>query len=411
MRESDDAGTTPAPEQPVPPPGPFSGITVLDLTRVLAGPYCTMLLSDLGARIIKVERPEEGDDARHIGPFLTSDSGDEKSAYFMSLNRGKESIALDLGEEPDRAIFERLLARADVLVENFRPGAMDRHGYGWEALHERFPRLIYAAVSGFGHTGPYARRPAYDMVVQAMGGIMSLTGQPGGEPTRVGSSIGDITAGLFTAIGVSAALYHRATTGEAQKIDVGMLDAQVAILENAIARYQATGEVPGPIGARHPSITPFGAFATRDGWVVVAAGNDTLFRTLCETLARPELADRAEFGTNALRTEHERALHVLLEEAFSTADTATWLERLERSGVPCGPINDVSQVLSDPQVLARNMVVRVADTETGSFSVAGNPIKLSRFPDPDYRGPVPDLDAHRSALLSELAEEPEEHSS
>jgi CoA:oxalate CoA-transferase len=221
----------------MPNPGPLSGITVLDLTRVLAGPFCTMILSDLGARVIKVERPGTGDDARAIGPFVESPGGEHrKSAYFMSLNRGKQSLALDLKAETDRRIFEQLLARADVLVENFRPGTMERLGYGWETLHPSFPRLVYAAASGFGHTGPRASRPAYDMVVQGMGGIMSLTGQPGGPPTRVGTSIGDIAAGLFTAVGVSAALHHRTRSGRGSKVDVAMLDSQVAILENAIAR-------------------------------------------------------------------------------------------------------------------------------------------------------------------------------
>ena len=217
--------------------GPLADITVLDLTRVLAGPFCTLVLADLGARVIKVEHPERGDDARHIGPFI----GD-RSAYFASLNRGKQSIGLDLKAPRDREHFEGLVAQADVLVENFRAGTMERLGYGWEALHARHPRLIYAAASGFGHTGPYADRPAYDMVVQAMGGIMSLTGSPGGPPTRVGTSIGDLAAGLFTAIGVNTALYHRERTGEGIKVDVAMLDAQVALLENAIARYGATGE-------------------------------------------------------------------------------------------------------------------------------------------------------------------------
>jgi CoA:oxalate CoA-transferase len=239
--------------------GPLSGVTVLDLTRVLAGPFCTLLLGDLGARVIKVESPS-GDDSRHIGPFVKG-----KSAYFMSLNRGKESVVLDLREPAGRDMFENLLARADVLVENFRPGTMERLGYGFESLHARFPRLIYAAASGFGHTGPQADRPAYDMVVQAMGGIMSLTGHPGGPPTRVGTSIGDIAAGLFTAVGIASALFHRTQSGTGAKIDVAMLDCQVAILENAIARYFATGEVPGPLGARHPSITPFPAIHARDG--------------------------------------------------------------------------------------------------------------------------------------------------
>ena len=230
--------------------GPLKGVTVIDLTRVLAGPYCTLVLADLGARVIKVETPGGGDDSRTFGPFIEG-----KSAYFMSINRGKESISLNLKEDGDRAVFEDLLAGADVVVENFRAGTMERLGYGWEALHARFPRLIYAACSGFGHTGPYAGRPAYDVVVQAMGGIMSLTGQPGGPPARVGSSVGDIVAGLFTAIGINGALYRRTMTGEGMKLDVSMLDCQVAILENALARYFASGEVPGPLGTRHPSIT------------------------------------------------------------------------------------------------------------------------------------------------------------
>ncbi len=380
--------------------GPLAGIVVVDLTRVLAGPFCTMQLADLGARVIKVERPDGGDDARQIGPFVGG-----KSAYFGSLNRGKQSIALDLKAAPDREIFEKLLARADVLVENFRPGTMEKLGYGWEDLQRRFPRLIYAAVSGFGHTGPYAARPAYDIVVQGMGGIMSLTGQPGGEPARVGTSLGDIVAGLFTTIGINAALASRESSGLGTKIDVSMLDSQVAILENAIARYTATGSVPGPLGTRHPSITPFAAFAAKDTHVIIAAGNDALFRTLCTSLERQELAEDPRFATNDLRTQHEAALREELESALRSRTAAEWLEVLEPAGVPCGPINDVEQVLSDPQVRARNMLVRVEDPEAGTLEMAGNPIKFSSHPDPETRGPVPDLDGDRTALLRELNEE------
>jgi CoA:oxalate CoA-transferase len=374
--------------------GPLSGITVLDLTRVLAGPYCTMVLADLGARVIKVERPDGGDDARHFGPFMGG-----KSAYFMSLNRGKESIALDLKDPADRARFETLLAEADVLVENFRPGTMEKLGYGWESLHGRHPRLIYAATSGFGHTGPYAERPSYDIVAQAMGGIMSLTGQPGSEPTRVGSSVGDITAGLFTCIGVNAALFHRAQCDEGQKIDVAMLDSQVAILENAIARYQATGEVPGPIGARHPSITPFGAFRTRDGYIVIAAGNDGLFEKLCALVGRPELVRHEEYASNELRTRNEASLKGEIETSLAEREGAEWLALLEEAGIPCSPINDVAQVLADPQVRARNMIVSATDPDAGRLEMAGNPIKLSAFPDPPTRPPSPNLDASRKTLL------------
>ena len=374
--------------------GPLNGITVIDLTRVLAGPYCTMVLADLGARVIKVETPGGGDDSRAFGPFVGG-----KSAYFMSINRGKESIVLDLKDESGRAAFEDLLAGADVLVENFRAGTMERLGYGWEALHPRFPRLIYAACSGFGHTGPYAGRPAYDVVVQAMGGIMSLTGQPGGPPARVGSSIGDIVAGLFTAIGVNGALYRRTITGAGAKLDISMLDCQVAILENALARYFASGEVPGPLGTRHPSIAPFQSYATADGHVVISAGNDALFAKLCAALERPALARDARFADNGARNANIDALESEFEALLTTRPTAHWLAVLEEAGVPCAPINTVAEVLVDPQVAARNMVVQAADPVAGEVRMAGNPIKMSTYEDPPERPPAPELDGHRQAIL------------
>ncbi len=379
-------------------PGPLNGITVIDLTRVLAGPYCTMVLSDMGARIIKVEAPQ-GDDARAFGPFV-----DGESAYFASLNRGKESIVLNLKDDADRAIFERLLEKADVLVENFRPGALERLGFGWDTLHARYPRLIYAAASGFGHSGPYSQRPAYDLVVQAMGGIMSLTGEPGSPPARVGTSVGDITAGLFCTIGVNAALYHRTQTGEGMKIDVAMLDCQVAILENALARYFATGTVPGPLGTRHPSITPFEAFTTADGHMVIAAGNDALFTKLCEAVERADIASDERFAANAARAANADALKGELEAALSTRPTAEWLEILERAGVPCGPINDVGHVAADPQVAARNMIVSAQSMGGKTLRMAGNPIKMSAFADPAMRQIVPKLNSAREEILRELAE-------
>ena len=381
--------------------GPLSGIIIIDLTRVLAGPYCTMVLADLGARVIKVETPAGGDDARHFGPFIKTPDG-EKSAYFMSLNRGKESIALNLKDFDDKETFTKLLAMADILVENYRPGTMEKLGLGWDVLHEKFPQLIYAAASGFGHTGPYSKRAAYDLVVQAMGGVMSLTGQPGGEPTRVGSSIGDMTAGMFTAIGINAALFHREKTGEGQKIDVAMLDSQVAILENAIARYSATGEVPGPLGARHPSITPFDAFKAADSYIVIAAGNDSLFAILCETIGQAGLAESPLFKTNLLRTENCAVLKEKLEKALSKKTVAEWNKIFDKAGVPSGPINKVDQVLTDPQVVSRNMVVTAKDKIAGPLKMAGNPIKMSAFDDPTTRQPAPDLDADREKILSEL---------
>ena len=279
--------------------GPLKDLLVLDLTRVLVGPYCTMILSDLGARVIKVEAPEIGDDSRKFGPFVK-----DYSAYFMSLNRGKESIALNLKKEDDKKIFEKILAKADVLVENFKPGTLEKWGFGWKELSKKYPKLIYASASGFGQTGPLKELPAYDMVVQGMGGLMSVTGQPNSEPTRVGTSIGDITAGLFTAIGINAALYDRQKTGKGMYIDVSMLDCQIAILENAIARYLSKNEIPKPMGSRHPSIAPFEAFKTKDSYIIIAAGNDKLFESLCQTLNLNELINSSKFKSNSLRSEN-----------------------------------------------------------------------------------------------------------
>jgi len=367
--------------------GPYSGLKVVDLTRVLAGPYCTMMLADLGATVIKVEAPGTGDDARHIGPFIKG-----KSAYFMSLNRGKHSIALDLKSPDGRAVFEQLLAEADLLVENYRGGTMEKLKYDWPALHARFPKLIYVAISGFGHTGPYKEKPAYDMVVQGMGGVMSLTGHPGSPPTRVGTSIGDLGAGLFALSGIGAALYHRERTGEAKKLDIAMLDCQVALLENAIARYVATGKAPGLLGARHPSITPFGAFSTADHPVIVAAGNNQLFERMCSAIGAPAIAKDARFATNELRNQHHAELAHDMESALKKKPSAEWLAALDTAGVPCGPINDVAQVLADPHVLSRNMVVTMEDAEAGRLMLAGNPIKLSAFADPKTRPSAPALD-------------------
>ncbi len=356
-----------------------------------------MVLADLGARVIKVEAPGRGDDARKIGPFV----GD-RSAYFMSLNRGKQSIALDLKHAADRPLFEKLLARADVLVENFRPGAMARLGYGWDELHARFPRLIVASTSGFGQSGPYAQRPAYDVIAQAMGGIMSVTGHAGDRPTRVGTSIGDIAAGLFTAIGIQAALLERQRSTTGQRVDVSLLDCQVAILENAIARYAVTGEVPKPIGARHPSIAPFDAFSTQDGFIVIAAGNDDLFAKLCETIGAAEWTRDARFRTNDERNQNADALKGLIEAALAKRTTSAWLEALQSAGLPCGPINDIGQVMRDPQLLARNMLLSVDDGAGGRLTMAGNPIKFSAHEDRATRQAAPALDADRQRILAEL---------
>jgi len=377
--------------------GPLSGLLVLDLTRVLVGPYCTMILSDLGARVIKVEAPGVGDDSRGFGPFV-----EDQSAYFMSLNRNKESIALNLKVDEDKKIFEKILAKADILVENFKPGTLNKWGYGWEDLKNKYPKLIYASASGFGQTGPLRELPAYDMVVQGMGGLMSVTGQPNSEPTRVGTSIGDITAGLFTAIGINAALYDRQKTGKGMFIDVSMLDCQIAILENAIARYLAKNEIPKPMGSRHPSIAPFEAFKTKDSYIIIAAGNDRLFEKLCELLAMPEMSKDPKFSDNSSRAKNMDELKIILEKKLASRSTSEWVKDMEKEKIPCGPIFNIKEAVENPQVDARNMIVKAFHKEIGDFKLAGNPIKMSTYKDEKTRGDIPDLDEHREKILKEF---------
>lgn len=377
--------------------GPLAGLVVLDLTHVLAGPFASMTLRDLGARVIKVERPGSGDDTRAFPPF----KGDE-SAYFATINHGKESIALDLKNPTDRPVFEQLLTKSDILLENYRPGVMERLGYGWPTLHGRFPRLIYGAVSGFGHSGPDAMQPAYDMVVQARGGVMSITGENGRDPVRVGASIGDIAAGMFLTQGVLAALIDRQQSGKGQKIDIAMLDCQLALLEHAIALTSTTGTAPRPSGARHPSITPFETFHASDGLFVIAAGNDALFAQLCAALDLP-IAQDERFATNPARCENARLLKRLIEAVTIDRPKVHWITLLTQAGIPTGAIQSVDQVMADPQIKARNMVVDVLD-EKGSpaFVAAGNPIKMSTLPDPATRPPAPKLDQHRRDILDWL---------
>ena len=384
---------------------PLEGVTVIDLTRVLAGPYLTMILADLGANVIKVELPGRGDDARQFGPFL-----DQQSIYFASINRGKRSIALNLKDTDDRAVFEKLLLAGDVLVENFRGGALQKLGYGWQDLHSINPRLIYACVSGFGHTGPYKDRPAYDLVVQGMGGLMSLTGNKDTAPNRVGTSVGDITAGLFGVSGVLAALYDREKTGEGQQVDVAMLDCQVAILENSIARYFAEDKIPEPIGMRHPSITPFAGFRVKGGeYIIIAVGNDTMFGKFCEVLGRKDLLQDDRFRSNNLRTENYQSLHGEIERSLVGKSVAEWLMVLEKGGIPCGPINNIEQVVNDPHIRYRNMIISVeADNGSGdkrSIQMPGNPVKFSGYDDPETRQRAPRLDEHRQQILEFLQEE------
>lgn len=374
----------------------LEGIKVLDLTRVLAGPYATMIMADMGADVIKIEAPGVGDDSRAFGPYINNES-----AYFMSLNRNKRSITLNLKKTKAKELFIEMVKKADVVVENYRPGTMEKLGLGYEELKKINPGIIYAASSGFGHSGPYSKRAAYDAVVQAMGGIMSITGPKGGKPTRVGPSVGDITAGLFTAIGVLAALNYRNQTGIGQKVDVAMLDCQVAILENAIARYVVTGEAPKPAGNRHTSITPFEPFETSDGEIMIAAGNDALFEKLCKVLGKEEWIQDERFQTNPLRTQNVEELVLLINEETRSKTTKEWQDILDEAGVPNGPINTIDKVLEDPQVLAREMVVEVDHPVAGHLKMAGVPIKMSETQG-SVRTHAPLLGQHTDEILKEL---------
>ncbi|QXI36423.1 CaiB/BaiF CoA transferase family protein [Pseudomonas xantholysinigenes] len=377
----------------------LEGLLIIDLTRVLAGPFCTMLLADHGARVIKVEQPGKGDDARAYGPWFG-----EKSAYFSSLNRGKESIALDLKQPEDRAIFEQLLEQADVLTENFRPGTMEKLGYGWDTLHARYPRLIYGAASGFGHTGSSSQRRAYDMIVQGMGGIMSVTGEPGRSPVRVGVSIGDISAGLFLTCGLLMALLKRQQSGLGAKVDIAMFDCQLALMEYFIGRYFATGEVTGPVGSYRPAIAPpFGVYQAQDGGLVIAAGNDKLFALLCQAIGRPEMAEDPLFANGEARKDNEALLARRLDDALAAHSVSHWTEHFAAVGLPAGPINRVDQAVAHPQVAERNMLIDVDDPQVGRYRLVGSPIKISDAPDPRQRRAAPALDQDRAAILKALS--------
>lgn len=377
---------------------PLEGITILDLTWVLAGPFASMILCDLGADVIKVERPPWGDVARTTGPYQNGWSG-----YFFSVNRGKRSISIDLRKEEGKELFRSLADRVDVVMENFTPGTMDRLGVGYESLSARNPRLIFASTSGFGQTGPYRDRPALDIIVQGMGGMLSITGEPGGPPVRPGVSQGDMTGGLFTAIGILAALHEREKTGKGQAVDVSLLDCQVAILENAIMRYYVTGKPPEPLGTRHPSATPFQAFPTADGHLVIALafGEENQWQVLCGILGLPELIDDARFDTGPRRTQRVTELEPILSAAFRQRSTRDWLDELEVAGIPCGPVNTIPQMLADPQVLARDMIQPVTHPTAGTIPIANSPIRLSRS-ESGIKGPPPSFGQDTRDVLAGL---------
>jgi crotonobetainyl-CoA:carnitine CoA-transferase CaiB-like acyl-CoA transferase len=377
--------------------GPLHGTTVLDFTRVLSGPYCTMALGDLGARVIKLEHPGRGDDTRRWGPpFL----GDE-SAYFLSVNRNKESVAIDFKAPGGREVVERLLATADVVVENFRPGTLDALGLDAASVRARYPKIVYCSISGYGQTGPRREEPGYDAVMQAEGGLMSITGAADGPPYRLGVAIVDIVSGMFAAQGVLAALVARGRTGEGQVVDIGMFDATTALLTYQAGNYFTTGEAPGRLGNRHPTIAPYETFATMDGDLALAVGNDALWQTFCRVAELPDLAADSRFETNALRLANYDALKSRLATVFATKPRAVWASLLLEAGVPCGAVRSLDEVFQDPQTAAREMMLSVPHATLGAVRVTGVPVKLSGTPGSVRTGP-PTLGQHTAAVLTEL---------
>jgi crotonobetainyl-CoA:carnitine CoA-transferase CaiB-like acyl-CoA transferase len=376
------------------PTPPLHGLLVVDLTRVLSGPYCTMLLADMGARVIKIEQPGRGDDTRGWGPPFVG----EESAYFLSVNRNKESLTLDLKQPEACQILEQLLDRADVLVENFRPGTMDRLGFGYETVAARWPRVVYASISGFGQTGPRRDQPGYDAVIQAEAGLMSITGEAGGPPLRLGVAIADIVSGMFAAQGIAMALLARALTGRGQQVDIGMLDSTAALLTYQAASHFATGHPPERMGNRHPTIVPYETFDASDGEFVLAVGNDDLWRRLCGVMGLAELADDARFATNRARVQHYEVLKRILVDRLRTRTKAEWIASLNAQGVPCGAVRDVGEVLSDPQLSARAMIEAVEHATLGTVRVLGVPIKLSDTPG-GVRTAPPILGQHTDQIL------------
>jgi len=378
-------------------PSPLTGFRVLDLSRVLAGPYCTMLLGDLGAEVIKVERPGTGDDTRAWGPPF---AGGE-SAYYVCANRNKKSITVNLKSPTGQHIIRRLAGVSDVLVENFKVGELAQLGLGYDQLAALNPQVVYCSITGYGQTGPDSDLPGYDFIIQGRGGVMSITGESRGEPMKVGVAIVDITAGLFAANAIQAALLARVRTGRGQAIDISLLDAQVAWLANVASNYLVSGQRPGRFGNAHPTIVPYQSFRARDGFFCLAVGNDGQWHKLCHLLGRPELADDPRFATNPARVQHRGVLIPLLQEMFVTQDIDFWLREIAAAGVPCGPVQTIDQVFADPQVVARDMLWTVPHPSAGEIRLAGSPLKLSETP-VSYQMHPPLLGEHTEEVLTSL---------
>ncbi len=380
------------------PSGPLRGLRVFDLTRVLAGPSCTQMLGDLGAEIIKIEKPGEGDDTRAYAPPVMP--GTHHSAYYMAINRNKRSLALDISTPEGQEIARALIAQSDILVENFKTGTLPRYGLGWEDVRKFNPGMVFCSITGFGQTGPYASRPGYDGLVQAMSGLMSLTGPADGEPMRMGISVCDLFAGLHAAIGILAALHHRRETGVGQQVDISLLDASIAMLANQGMNYLATGIDPKRLGNDHPNIVPFRPFATADGHMFLTVGNDSMFRRFCENTGLSELASDPRFATNAQRVANRAPLLAVLEPVMRRHTTTWWVDRLEEWKIGGAPINRLSEVFADPHVQARGMVMKMPHPEAGEVTLLGSPFKLSETP-PDFRLPPPDIGQHTDEILGD----------
>src|SRR5262245_50317594 len=374
---------------------PLTGIRILDLSRVLAGPYCTMLLGDLGAEVIKVERPGVGDDTRAWGPPFAAG----ESAYYLCANRNKKSLTVNLKSPVGQEIIRRLACLSDILVENFKVGELSELGLGYKQLKLLNPRLIYCSITGYGQTGPDRELPGYDFIIQGRGGVMSITGEPDGEPMKVGVAIVDITAGLFAANAIQAALLARVRTGHGQAIDISLLDSQVAWLANVASNYLVSGQRPGRFGNGHPTIVPYQSFPARDGFFCLAVGNDGQWQRLCRMLGRPALATDSRFATNPARVQHRPELIAVLQEIFSAHDIDYWLRKLTAAGIPCGPVQAIDQVFADPQVLARDMVWTVPHPTAGEIRLPGSPLKLSETPVACHTHP-PLLGEHTDEVLT-----------
>ena len=377
---------------------PLAGITVLDVSNILSGPFCTMLLADLGAKVIKVERPKVGDQSRRLGPQVEGDS-----AYFMSVNRGKRSVTIDLSREPGQNLIRKLCKHADVFVENFKPGTMKEFGLDYPNLSTVNPRVVYASISGFGQKGPYARNPALDIIVQAMGGLMSVTGEPGGPPIRPGVSLGDSVAGIFAALAIVVALLERGRTGYGRYLDVSMLDCQVTLMENAFSRFFASGKVPGPLGSRHPAAVPFQAFPTQNGYIVVAIISDdgNAWPRFCEAIKRADLAKDPRFSEAVARVKNYEALAEIIENSLREKSSQEWLNRFSSHEIPCGPVNRIDEVTQDPQVLHRDMIAEIPHKRLGKWRVANTPFRFDDVAS-EPQGPSPDLSEHTEQTLHEL---------